>query len=89
MLWNVLGGHEGRYHGNRLGVCQHFYLLRLRGLFYLFPFNRVSEAAGISGIRINAGLIPLAIIALFGTLSQFFINLAFNYSPASRVIYDL
>lgn len=51
--------------------------------FLLIGSRRRQE---FSGIRFNAGLMPLAVIALFGTLSQFFINLAFNYSPASRVI---
>jgi uncharacterized membrane protein len=37
-------------------------------------------------VRANGGLTPLLFIALFGALSQFFIYLALNYSPASRVV---
>jgi drug/metabolite transporter (DMT)-like permease len=39
-----------------------------------------------SDVKTDSGLIILLFIALFSTLSQFFIYLAFNYSPASRVI---
>jgi drug/metabolite transporter (DMT)-like permease len=54
--------------------------------FTSFLFISTQRRREFSGIRVNGGLMPLLFIALFGTLSQFFIYLAFNYSPASRVI---
>jgi drug/metabolite transporter (DMT)-like permease len=51
--------------------------------FLLIGSRRRQE---ISGFRANGGLVALAFIVVFGTLSQLFINVALNYSPASRVI---
>jgi drug/metabolite transporter (DMT)-like permease len=54
--------------------------------FTSFLFFGPRRRQEFSSIRVNSGWIPLAFVVLFGTLSQLFINLAFNYSPANRVI---
>ncbi len=54
--------------------------------FTSFLFASPQRRQEFSGIRVNTGLILLIFTGIFGTLSQFFIYLAFNYSPASRVI---